>query len=423
MNHDVIKRVIFDQRRVIQRMRIVPRRYVLEPGANYIIVGMRRAGKSTLLYERARELVAQGAEWSQVVYVNFEDERLLGFTLADFDDVVQTAAELTDEEPYFFLDEVQNVVGWERFARRLADERRRVYVTGSNAEMLSSEMEQRLGGRYLVCELMPYCLDEYLTACGIDHGEEALLTADLVGRVQGATGDYLREGGLPESVGFLDRRSYAEGVYQKVLLGDIAARHAIRSVPTLRMLVKKVAETVTSEVTFASLRKAVCATGASISVDSVIDYLSYAEDAYLLFRTRNCASRFSQREGTPRFYFCDNGVLGLFLVDRASSLLENAVALGLRRRFGDGVYYFKSARTGIDVDFYVPDASLAVQVSYTLDSGSEGREVASLVALARDGRLAPRRSVIVTYADDERTIEAGGTRVEVIPLWRFLLEG
>jgi predicted AAA+ superfamily ATPase len=423
MNHETIKRVIFDQRRVIQRIQIVPRKYVLEPHANYIIVGIRRAGKSTLLYERARDLVAEGVDWDQIIYLNFEDERLLGFTLADFDDVVSTAAALTDGEPYFFFDEIQNIEGWERFARRLADEQRRVYITGSNAEMLSSEMEQRLGGRYLVCELMPYDFDEYLTARTIDHGEEARLTAELVGKIQAAATDYLQNGGLPESVGFIDRRSYAENVYQKVLLGDIAARHSIRNVATLRLLMKKIAETVTSEVTFSSLRKAVASTGASITTDSVINYVGYAEDAYLLFHTGNYVARFGQREGTPRYYFGDNGLLGLFLVDKASLLLENAVALSLRRRFGRELYYLKSQKTGIDVDFYLPDQSLAVQVAYTLDGGSEAREVASLEALARYERLAPRRSVIVTYADDERVIDANGASIEVLPLWKFLLEG
>ncbi len=422
MNHEVIKQVIFDQRRVIQRMHITPRQYRLEVQANYIIVGMRRAGKSTLLYERARELVAQGADWSQIIYINFEDERLLGFTLADFNDVVQTAAELTNDEPYYFFDEIQNIEGWERFARRMADEQRRVFISGSNAEMLSGEMAQRLGGRYLVCELMPFNFAEYLSAKNIDYDEEARLTAELVGKIQAAAADYLKNGGLPESIEFLDRRTYAENVYQKVLLGDIAARHSIRNIATLRMLIKKIAETVTSEVTFSSLRRSVVATGASISTDSVIDYVGYAEDAYLLFHTSNYVAHFAQRESTPRYYFGDNGLLDLFLVDKASLLLENAVALSLKRRFGDKVFYFKSSKTSIDIDFYLPDQSLAVQVVYTLDENSKKRELSSLDALSRDKRLAPKRSVIVTYADDERTIDTGDSSIEVIPLWKFLLE-
>lgn len=423
MNHDVLKQVIYDQRRVIQNARIIPRDYTLEPRANYIIVGMRRAGKSTLLYQRACRLVADGTSWDQIVYVNFEDERLIGLALSDLNDILQVAAELTDAEPFFFFDEIQNVEGWERFARRLADEHRHVCITGSNAEMLSSEMERRLGGRYLTMTIMPYSFEEYLQAAGVRHDDEALHTTELVGKVRRAAEEYLTEGGLPESVGYLDRRVYADSVYQKVLLGDIAARHAVRNVPTLRLLVKKIAETVTSEVTFSTLRGAVTGTGARISVDTVMSYVAYAEDAYLLFHTQNYVARFAQKESTPRYYFGDNGILNLFLVNKASSLLENVVALCLRRRFGDETCYFKSSRSGIDVDFYLPESSLAIQASYTLDASDVEREVGSLVALCRDERLAPRRAMIVTYADDARTIEAGGARVEVLPLYRFLLEG
>lgn len=423
MNHDLIKQVIYDQRRVIRAAQIVHRNYVLEPAANHIIVGLRRAGKSTLLYERVQELVASGVAWDQIVYVNFEDERLVGFGLADFNDIVEVAAELTDAVPYYFFDEIQNVEGWERFARRLADAHERVSITGSNAEMLSSEMERRLGGRYLATEVMPYDFAEYLTARNIQHDDEALHASELVGKLRRAAGDYLTGGGLPESVGYLDRRTYAENVYQKVLLGDIVARQALRNVSGLRMLMKKIAETVTSPVTFGALRKALAATGLRASTDSVIDYVGYAEDAYLLFHTQNYVAKFAQRESTPRYYFGDNGLLNLFLVDKASLLLENAVALSLRRRFGHGVWYLKSERTGIDVDFYLPGGDMAVQVAYTLGDQDYEREVGSLVALARDEQLAPRRSVIVTYADDERAIKEGSASIEVLPLYKFLFEG
>lgn len=423
MNHTTIKRVIYDQRRIMREMDIIPRTYALEPKANHIVVGMRRAGKSTLLYQRIRGLVSHGIDWHRIMYVNFEDERLAGFALPDFDDIVQTAAEMTDEQPLYYFDEIQNVAGWERFARRMADEQQSVCITGSNAEMLSSEMERHLGGRYLATEIMPYDFAEYLTACRIQHDDEALHTSLLVGKIQGSAGKYLTEGGLPESVGYLDRRSYADAVYQKVLLGDIAERHSVRNIALLRMLVRKIAETVTSEVSFSSLRKAICATGIKASVDALIDYVGYAEDAYLLFHTQNFVAKFAQRESVPRYYFGDNGILNLFLVDRAALLLENVVALSLRRRFGNEPCYLRSAKTGIDVDFYLPEQSLAVQVAYTLGAGNYKREVGSLKALSHDAHMAPERSMVITFADDERVIDEDGARIEVVPLYKFLLGG
>lgn len=421
MNHEVIKQVVFDQRQVIQNAAIVTRDYAFEPKADYIVVGMRRAGKSTLLYKRAHDIVQAGADWNQIIYVNFEDERLADFSLQDFNDIVQTAGELTADQPFFFLDEVQNVPGWERFARRMADAHERIFITGSNASMLSGEMGQRLGGRYLIKEVMPYSFSELLAAKGVAHDDAALYTSKTNGRVRALAADYLRNGGLPESIDYMDRRSYAEGVYQKVLLGDIAARYAIRNVQALRVLMKKVAETVTSPVSYAKLRNATNAAGAKISVDSTIAYLNYAEEAYLVFRARNYIAKFAEKESTPKYYFTDNGLLNLFLTHKDSLLLENAVAVDLRRRYGGDVYYFKSAKTGIGLDFYVPQEGMAVQVCWTLDENDFKRETSSLAKISKDAQFATDRLVIVTMEDDEQTIEIDGARIEIVPLYKYLL--
>lgn len=421
MNHEALKQVIFDQHAIIRNTIIVDRDYAFESKANYIVVGMRRAGKSTLLYKKVQELIAAGVQWPQIIYVNFEDERLAGFALSDFNDIVQTAAELSSEKPYYFLDEVQNIEGWERFARRLADAHESVFVTGSNASMLSSEMEQRLGGRYLTKEVSPYDFAEFLDASGVPHDDAAMYGSRSNGRIRAKAREYMQDGGFPESIDYNERRSYAESVYQKVLLGDIAARYTVKNVPALRLLMKKVAETVTSPVSFTKLRNAVNASGVKCSTDTVMQYIDYAEEAYLLFTARNFIAKFSERESTPKYYFSDNGLLNLFLVDKKSLLLENVVAIDLQRRFGEGVYYFKSQKTGIDIDFYVPGENAAVQVCLTLDVLDYGRETSSLVRLAKDSEYGLARSIIVTLEDDEKTIEIRGIPIEIMPLYRFLL--
>ena len=163
MNHNILKQVIFDQIEIIQSAEIIERDYDFDKNINYILVGLRRAGKTTLLYKIARELVEAGCDWSQIIYVNFEDDRLLGFSKDDFNDIVETAYELTDaNEIYYFFDEIQIIDGWEHFARRMADQKKHVYITGSNAKMLSSEMEKALGGRYLSKMIMPFSLSESL---------------------------------------------------------------------------------------------------------------------------------------------------------------------------------------------------------------------------------------------------------------------
>lgn len=421
MDHEIIKQVVYEQHAIIRNAVINEREYTFEPNANYVLTGLRRAGKSTLLYSIARKLIEEGADWNQIIYVNFEDERLVGFTLADFSDLVEVSSELSDKTPYFFLDEVQIVNDWERFARRMADAKERVYITGSNSTMLSSEMEARLGGRYLSKVIMPYNFKEYLSARQIPCDDEALHTSKGIGRLKKASEDLMHDGGFPESLDFTDKRTYVENVYQKVLLGDIALRNEIRKVVSLRILMKKIAETVRSEISYSKLYNAVHGTGVKISKDSVISYIEYAKQAYLLFSVKNYFSKFNERESTPKYYFEDNGLLNLFLVNKDTALLENITAVALKRSCREEFYYLKSEKTGIDIDFYVPENRTAVQVAYSiLDTAAYDREVGNLLKLASSFSEV-KRFIIVTLGE-EKIIQRDGIEIEVLPLYRFLLE-
>lgn len=419
MNHDVLKEVILDQLEIIKTAEIIDRNYFFEKNVNYILVGLRRAGKSTLLYKIAKELVANGCDWSQIIYINFEDDRLLGFSVSDFNDIIETAHELTDEkEIYYFFDEIQLVDGWEHFARRMADQKKRVYITGSNAKMLSSEMAKTLGGRYLPKMIMPFSFTEALDYKNISHDDNAMHTTSKVAKVRKACQEYIATGGLPEVQLLTNKREYIKAVYEKVLLGDIVEREEVKNKLSLRLMVKKIAETVMSEISFNTLAGNVKATGNKTSTDSMIEYSSYAENAYLIFRTSNYVSKFADKEGTPRFYFYDNGLLSLFLVDKKSALLENTVAVYLKRKYEDEVYYFKSSQTGIDIDFYLPEQKTAIQVAYKLGDAEE-RETRSLFHLAEKSKDIEK--LIIVTNEEERIIEKNGIEIEVIPIHKFLL--
>ena len=419
MNHDILKEVILDQLEIIKTAEIIDRNYFFEKNVNYILVGLRRAGKSTLLYKIAKELVANGCDWSQIIYINFEDDRLLGFSVSDFNDIIETAHELTDEkEIYYFFDEIQLVDGWEHFARRMADQKKRVYITGSNAKMLSSEMAKTLGGRYLPKMIMPFSFTEALDYKNISHDDNAMHTTSKVAKVRKECQEYIATGGLPEVQLLTNKREYIKAVYEKVLLGDIVEREEVKNKLALRLMVKKIAETVMSEISFNTLAGNVKATGNKTSTDSMIEYSSYAENAYLIFRTSNYVSKSADKEGTPRFYFYDNGLLSLFLVDKKSALLENTVAVYLKRKYEDEVYYFKSSQTGIDIDFYLPEQKTAIQVAYKLGDAEE-RETRSLFHLAEKSNDI-EKFIIVTN-EEERIIEKNGIRIEVIPIHKFLL--
>lgn len=204
-----------------------------------------------------------------------------------------------------------------------------------------------------------------------------------------------------------------------MLIGDIAARYSVRNVDALRVLMKKIAEVVRTEVSFSTLHNTLKNIGFSISKDTLITYLEYAQEAYLQFRITNATAKFVEREGSPKYYFSDNGLLNLFIVDRETALLENEIAVALYDRFGADLHYAKSSKTGIDVDFYLPEARLAVQVAYSIAGEARGREIGNLVRLAK-ADTAIERLVIVTK-EEEEVIEQDGLLIEVIPAWRFLL--
>lgn len=420
MNHDILKAVIYDQHDVISQTRIVHRRYTLDPQANYVVTGLRRAGKSTLLYDMAQRLVARGVSWDRIIYVGFEDERLAEFTQQDFNDILLVQQELSTEPGYFFLDEVQNVTGWEKFARRLADSGRRVYITGSNATMLSGQIASTLGGRYLIKQISPYRFDEYLDAQGQSHSKRDLLATRQVGSILRHFEQFYQQGGFPESLRYESPRTYVESVYQKVLLGDVAARNSIRNVQLLRIMMKKIAETVCNTLSASSLHGTLKALGLSCSKDTLIAYLDYVKEAYLLFSITNTVAKFVEREGNPKYYFSDNGLLNLFLFDRDTALLENEVAIALRDVYGDDLHYLESPKTGIDIDFYVPSAHLAVQVAYSIEGAARTREVENLVRLSRVQDDIER--FLILTKQEEETIEIEGIAIEVIPVWKYLLK-
>ena len=421
MNHEVLKQVIQDQHEVIRNMKIVPRNaYTFDPNANYILTGLRRSGKSTLLYHQVQQMVNNGVQWEQIIYINFEDERLAGFATSDFNDIIAVQNEMSDLPGYFFFDEIQNIPAWEKFARRMADAKEHVCITGSNAKMLSREIATTLGGRYLTKQIWPYSFQEYLTARNIAHAEKDRTATKSRARIVSALDEFLREGGLPEALQYVNKREYNSSVFQKVLLGDIITRHGIRNEYAAKMLIKKIAETVKDEMSYSRLHGALTGIGIKISNDSIIDYLQYAEEAYLLFPVRNWFSKFSDRESTPKYYISDNGLLNLFLTNQEGILLENMTAIELKRSFGEEIYYIKSGKTGIDVDFYLPEQNTAIQVCTDLNNMTSEREIGNLIRLAKS--MKDIQHLIVVSRDSEKRIqETDNCRIEIIPAEQFYL--
>ena len=415
-NKDLIKDIIVENQRFVSTVKFHQRDYAFEDGLNYVLVGLRRAGKSYLMYQRIHQLLASGHPIEEICYFNFEDDRLGMMTLPDLDAIKSAYEEIFDTQPIFFFDEIQVVEGWEKFARRLADQKYRVYVTGSNAKMLSSEIATTLGGRFLVKEVFPLSFAEYLSFVGIDVSEKNALhlhKKEILRHFE----TYFRFGGLPEVMNVEDKRSWLSGLFNKIFFGDLIARYDIRNDFGLRLLAKKLAESVKQPSSYHRLANVVTSAGKKTSTDTVIDYVNYMCESWLLLPVENIIGKLTERNTQRKYYFIDNGILNLFLTDPETSLLENMVAIHLVKRWADRVFFYHN---GVEVDFYLPDAEQLIQVSYSLDDPDTlQRETEALTKVAKHMNV---NDLLIVTKDEETVLEKDGKTIKVVPLWKWVLE-
>lgn len=421
MDKQLLKQILRDNQQEVERYVVEPRDLKFEGFPCHVLVGVRRAGKSYMLYHVIQQLLAQGHKWDEILYLNFEDERLENFDTDDFNRLLECHQEMYGKRPMLFLDEIQNIDSWHKFARRMADSQYTIFITGSNAKMLSGEINTTLGGRFLIAEVYPYSFKEFLTVHQVPTGELDLLSTEGRARVIRCFDEYLHYGGLPAAALLPAKRNYLSSVYQKIYMGDIIARNKITNVSGIRVLVRKMAESVCRPISYNRINNLLSSVGGKLSLATTIKYVEYCEDAWLLLRLRNYASALADKESNCKYYFIDTGILGLFLIDKDAMLLENIVALQLFRIYGhdpenERVFFYHHS---FEVDFYVPDAELAIQVSYSLrDEETRKRETEALHKLPR--HLPCSRRIILTY-DEEETITDQHGIIEVAPVWKWLL--
>ena len=367
-----------------------------------------------MLYKRVQDLIKEGIEWNQIIYINFDDERLIDFKLSDFDDILLVAEEMSSKKHYFYFDEIQNVDDWEKFAIRVANQGYKVDITGSNAKMLSKEVEAKLGGRYISKEILPYSFMEYLRAYNINFSAYSTKEIAIINNL---LEQYFLFGGFPASIDFKNKREYVSNVYQKVLYGDIITHNKVRSENGMKLLIKKISESVMQDISYTKLQNVITGIGYKISKDVIIDYCGYIKDSFLLFSIENYYASFVDKNSNPKYYFKDNGVLNLFIDGKKTALLENIVAINLYRNNNE-IYYLKGNK--VDIDFYIPSKNTLIQVAYSLENQETyDREVNNLVEYAKNTND-ELKLFIVTY-DEKRTIELEGKIIEVISLKEFLI--
>ena len=399
----------------------ISRHHALEDNVNYCFVGIRRTGKSYMMYQQIRQLESKGISLSQIVYVNFEDERLLEMTAEDLNTILEIGLEISgaDKKPYLFLDEIQNITGWEKFVRRIADMKYRINITGSNSKMLSSEIASTLGGRFVIMNVYPYSFSEYLIANGRDKNFLGVISTKDKADVLAQYDSYVTYGAFPELVEIKNKRAFLNSIYQTVYLGDIITRNKVTNDFAIRLILKKIAESITKPLSFSRLTNILKGAGVSLGKQTVINYVGYMTDSYLLFTLQNYAAKLVEKETSPKYYFMDTGLLGLMLLDCKSAQLENLVAIELIRRYGmENVYFFENA---VEIDFYVPADNLAIHVSMqVLDNmDAKERETRAFVKL---NHFIPDSICLLITNSEEDTLDCEGIKVEVVPVWKWLLD-
>ena len=417
---ETIKEILLENRKEIESQQVVHRNIEKEDFANYVLIGVRRAGKSFMLYQQIQDNLKKGITWDSMLYINFEDERLIGMTAQELNLILEVHGMMSAQRPILFLDEIQNIEGWDKFARRLADNKYRVYITGSNAKMLSSDVATTLGGRYITKHILPYSFSEYLSANNIPYDDMNIATTSGRADVQSYFAEYFRFGGFPEGAQLASKRDYLNSVYQKIYIGDIATRNKIDNLFSLRILFRKMAESVKQPTSFTRLSNIIASTGAKLGKATIINYIEYSKDAFLIYPIKNIADNLTNRETNPKYYFVDNGIISILALDIDTSLLENMVAMELIRRYGidERVFFYNR---NIEVDFYIPDAALAIQVSYNPHKTDETWQRESTALIKFTKVLDCQRLLILSY-DTEETVEVNGKTIEVMPVWKWLIQ-
>ncbi len=413
MNKIQIKEIILDQNKYKEEENIISRDIFSEVEKDVknpfiiIISGLRRSGKSTLLKQIMKK--------HEGYYVNFDDDRLVQFKLEDFQLLYETLIEIYGEKRNFYFDEIQNISGWERFVRRLHDEKEKVFVTGSNASMLSRELGTHLTGRHLNVTIFPFSFKEFLKLRGIEINNESLFVTKEKSKIKRNFEKYLFEGGLPEYLK-TENKEYLKTLYENILYRDIIVRYKLTNEKAIKELVNLAANSISKEISFNFIKK-LLGLGSSTTVKEYFDYL---ENAYLIFLVPKFNySLKKQIYSNKKVYLIDNALatqLGFRYSNDYGKLLENLVFIELKRK-GKEIFYYSDKH---ECDFVIREKTKinqAIQVCYEFNEENKNREINGLLEAMKEFKL--NQGLILTY-DQEDELEK--KKIILKPVWKWLLE-
>ena len=412
---DLLRQVIYEQRALNEPLGV--RRKIIQEQVTapevLVISGVRRCGKSVLMQQ------IRAGQPEQDYCLCFDDDRLLHFDVSDFQTMCDVFAEDFGMQKTFYLDEVQLIEGWERFVDRLYSHHNKVFVTGSNAYLLSKELGTLLTGRHLTQELWPMSLLEFMELRNEKWQKSDLFTTAGKAKLVNLQNAYLQEGGFPQ---YLQTRNprYLKELYNDIIYRDIVARHKLQSDRQIREVTYYLASNFTQRFTYLSVAKAI----GIKSSETVQDYIRYLEEAYLVGVLTKYDYKVGEQLKSPKkIYFVDNALasqIGFSFSGNMGARLENAVYVELRRREHE-VFYYQDKR---ECDFVVKENAsivMAYQVTVSLAvPETRRREMDGLVA-AMDA-FGLKEGFVITLDESEELPLENGRVVHVIPYYRWVIE-
>ena len=400
-------------------------------GKATVITGMRRAGKTSFCYQKMRELLDSGTDRNQILYLNFEDDRLSGLQLKDCQNILDAYYSLYPDnrkkECWFFFDEVQNVDGWERFVRRLLDTTDiHIVLTGSSSKLLTAEISTAMRGRSINAEIMPFSFREYLQYHHVFDTIPEYLSDDDIAHLRHEMEKYFQLGGFPEVYGAPDlstRIKILQEYNDLVMFKDVIERHKVTNTVALRHLLHALYQSNAQKFSVSGFAKTL-STGMQVKCSKVdlLKFMDYLEEAFIVFRTElHSRSEKAKMVNPNKVYMIDVGLVRAMDDDPEANkgwLLENLVYLHLHRTGFTVDYVITSDRK--EVDFYasnkITHEKQLIQVSWSLaDAETRKREITPLLKAGKSTGI--RKMLVVTW-NEEETLEGG---IQVVPIWKYLI--
>ncbi len=387
-----LRSVIEDYKRTVIKTKHVKREKVLSLKSKFVIVvtGIRRCGKSTLLQQSLKNV-------EKKIFLNFEDTRLEGFELNDFKKLEQIA--FAEKATCFAFDEIQNIEGWEKYIRSAHDKGFQIFITGSNASLLSRELGTKLTGRHIQTELFPFNYKEYL-----------LMTKEKAGI--NSFSNYLTGGGFPEFLITRDNE-YLRTLLRDIVIRDIAVRRNIKNEQIILKLAMHLISNVGKEVSFNNISKVL----GIKSVRTTIDYCDYLKESYLFDFIPRFSFSIKQQQVNPRkVYSVDTGLAranSLSFSEDLGRMLENTVYIKLRQESKD-ILYFNDG--GSECDFLLrknEKITTAIQVCWQLTDDNLEREIKGLQSAIAMTKA--QNGIIVTFDQDDKFGE-----IKAVPAWKWM---